>query len=612
MSSKPRVRVVDDFDSSSDNDDRHMLCMISDSLMNDTRVSYRKYVFKGEFMQSRGYYYNAIVVEDTKMTLASILKSCTANPSLVSLFKAWKPIIEEQGPYFCDIAALPLYRLSHDNFALLMRELEVIPHEMGSEKNDLVESFMRMDFNAGLGDRRGWEVFLEDDPFCDYVYDGSIDSHVMSSDPPTICEVAAATFLNHIVDKDVISSMFGTVPVSDDVDQMRVELVQDACRHGMVNPELSIIGDDDLSLRFIISNCDPLNLTKAVVDNVGYDIVDPTLSQVRPMRPTVKIFTSLPNMAIPRKIRRNCFNVSVNNGIVTVGEPVYSEQTAEFVLGSVARGTPLFAMRKRELTKDGEFDVLEYWLISDVLDDYSLCESTTKIPPVELGIIRYLISSTFFPTYYCVPTGHPDIWKNIFSFFTVEGAKNLSCVSKYFRVLYDNIFFRPDLDEGVADKYIYRHSTTLGFKIFTTKSMTRLISYRNLLWMCHGTNPLHNLMQNQKALYVHENRMVGPCFVDRKMWNDMEPNGCYLLTPENVEFVTRDNIDNQGDRILVWYGKDKIELATRTKRATQKKKRQKLYQKLLDGLGKKEDLPKYFSTHRFSVVMLQSDLENYW
>jgi len=611
MSFRPKVRIFDDVDNSSDNDDSQMLYLISDSLMNDTRVSYRKYVFQGEYMQSRGYYYCAVVVEDTRMTLASILKTCTANPSLVTLFKAWKPIIYEQGPYYSDIAALPLYRLSHDNFSLLMKELDLIPHEMGFEKDDFSESIMRMDYNACLGDRRGWEVFLEDDPFCDYVFDGSSNSHVLSSDPPTICEVAAASFLNHVSDDKVIAAMFGTVPLTESVEQMRVELVKDACRQGMVNPELSLIGDDDLTLRFILSNVDPLNLSKVVVETVGYDLLDPTLLQIRPMRPTNKIFSSIPGMTIPRKIRRNCFDVSINNCVVIIGDPAYSEQTDEFVLGDVATGTPLFAMRKRELSKDKEFDVMEFWLIRDVIDDYSLSQSTTKIPAFEQSIIRYLISSTFFPIYHRVPTGYSDIWKKIFTFFSAEGAKNLSSVSKYFRVMYDDIFFRPDLDEGVADKYVYRHSTSLGFKIKTKKRTTRLLSYRNLLWMCYGTNPLHNLMQNGKAIYVLENRMIGPCFVDRIMWNDMDPSGC-LLTTKDVELVTSENIDEQGDRILIWYGKDRIEMAIRTRRATCKKKRKKLYEQLMTKKRSKSDLPIFFSSETIEIIMLQSDLENYW
>jgi len=611
MSYRPNFRVFDDLDNSSDNEDSQMLYMISDSLTNDTRVSYRKYVFQGEFMQSRGHYYSAVVVEDTRMTLASIIKTCAANPSLITLFKAWQPIICEQGPYFADIAAMPLYRLSHDNFSLLMRELNTIPHEMGCEKDDFTESIIRMDYNASLGDRRGWEIFLEDDPFCDYIFDASSNSHILSSDPPTVCEVAAAAFLNHVSDDKIISAMYGTVHLTDDVEKMRVELVKDACRQGMVNPELSLIGTDDLYAKFVLSNADPLNLTKVVVDTVGHDLLDPTLLQIRPMRPTVKVFSAISPQSIPRKLRRNCFDVSINNCVVIIGDPAYSEQTDEFILGDVARGTPLFAMRKRELSKDKEYDVLEFWLIRDVIDDFSLNQSTTKIPSVEQSIIRYLVSSTFFPIYHRVPTGYPDIWKKIFSFFSSESAKSLSATSKYFRVMYDETFFRPGHDEGIADKYVYHHSTTLGFKIVTKNNSFRLLSYRNLLWMCFGTNPLHNLMQNGKSQYVLENRMIGPGFVSRTMWNEMDP-GWNLLTLKDVEIVNDDNIDNQDDRILIWYGKDKIEMAVRTRRATCKKKRKKLHDQLLIKKRSRQDLPNFFDLSKISVTMLQADLENYW
>jgi len=611
MSYRPNFQAFDDLADPSDSEDGQMLYLISDSLTNDARISYRKYVFQGEFMQSRGCCYSAVVVEDTRMTLASILKTCSANPSLVTLFKAWHPIIYETGPYYSDIAAMPLYRLSHDNFSLLMRELDTIPHEMGFEKDDFSESIMRMDFNACRGDRRGWEVFLEDDPFCDYIFDASSNSHVLSSDPPTVCEVAASVFLNHVSDDKIISAMYGTVHLTDEVEKMRVELVKDACRQGMVNPELSLIGNDDLYSRFILSNVDPLNLTKVVVDTVGHDLMDPTLMQIRPMRPTVKVFSAVPPQAIPRKIRRNCFDVSINNCIVVISDPVYSEQTDEFVLGDVARGTPLFAMRKRELSKEKEFDVMEFWLIRDVIDDYSLSQSTTKIPQVEQSIIRYLISSTFFPVYHRVPMGYPDVWKKIFSFFTLESAKRLSATSKYFRVMYDELFFIPDFDEGVADHYVYRHSTTLGFKIMTKNNSIRLVSYRNLLWMCHGTNPLHNLMQNSKSSYVLEHRMIGPAFVGRAKWNDTEP-GWHLLTLDDVEMVTSVNIDSQGDRVLIWYGKDKIEMAVRTRRATCKKKRKKLHEQLLTKRKGRVDLPTFFDLSKINVGMLQADLENYW
>jgi len=602
---------VDDIET--DEFDSRVIGRIAESIYKDTKAFHGKFLFRGEILKTQNHYFYARVVEGARMTKNSIVKCCRADPTLISLFKAWKPLLFGGDVLYQEIAAMPLYRLSEVNFESLMVALEVIPHEMGLELSDFAEAMHKLDYESCVGSRLLWTTFLEADPFVDGVLDFSTMSHVNIPQPPSLCEVVAISFLNHVDQPEVIKTILGTP--SDDLltEAYKIETVRDACRNGIVNPELSLVGkSNDIMLRYVISNQAPVNFSRMVTDEILFCDNDDSLGQIRPMRARVNIFQKKMKETNPRKIRRYSFPVSVSNREIVVGDPEYSEQTSTFFVGTLIRATPLFASRKCEIGPYGECDILEFYLVSEVVEDYSLDVDTVMIPKRELSIIKYLLSSTFFPVEKDLVL-HPDMWTPILNFCSRKDKMELSSTSKSFRSHVDLEFLGHPFGRSVPVSILYKqaHCSSGNVKFCTTIGDTEIVSYRDLMWMCHGSNPLLNLSQNDPSLFNVYNKMIGPCFLDASHWGDkiIAPDNTLCLVPrEDVELVNiHADLDRmkwlQKGRMLLWYGKHRMEPAMFTAQKWTKKLAKRM--KLMMSQAKNQPVSRYVRSRPIFIKHLR-------
>jgi len=592
---------VDVSDMESDEFDSRVINRIAESIYKDAKAFHGKFVFRGEILKTRNHYFHARVVEGARMTLQSIVKHCKADPTLITLFKAWRPLLLGGETLYQEVAAMPFYRLNEVNFESLMVALDAIPHEMGPVLAQFEESMFKMDYESSVGSRALWTTFLQADPFVDGVLDFSTMTHVNIPQPPSICEAVAISFLNHVDQPEVIKTILGNP--SDDLltEAYKIETIRDACRHGIVNPELSLVGkSDDVMLRYVVGNQAPVNFSRMVTDEILFSDANDSLGQIRPMRARVNIFRKKIKEHTPRKIRRYSFPISVSNREIIVGDPEYSEQTQTFFVGTLIRATPLFASRKCESGPYGESEILEFYLVGEVVEDYSLVVDTRMIPRRELSIIKYLLSSIFFPIEQDIGY-HPDVWKPILAFCLRKDRLMLSSTSRSFRSFVDLEILNFPFGNSTPLSLLYKkaHCSSGNVVICTTRGDTEIISYRDLMWMCHGANPLLNLSQNDPSLFNVFNKMIGPCFVDTVHWSEkiIAPDNTLCLVPR--EDVTLINIHADVDyarrlqqgRMLLWYGKHRMEPAMYSIQNWSKKLGKKI--KLLMSQAKKQPVPLY-------------------
>jgi hypothetical protein len=407
-----------------------------------------------------------------------------------------------------------------------------------------------------------------------------------------------------------------TTTISEEVDDFKLELIKDACKHGFVNPELSQIGHDSIVANVILGNRQPTEVNKYSVDAVGYgrQTEDIHLMTLRPMRPVLKIFRNEPLDVLPRKIRRYTFDVTVDKGVIIIGDPTYSEQTRWFVCGDVGNGVPLFAMRKREMINKKEFDILEFWLVNNVVADYSLKEDTKMIPHRELKIIKFLLAMCFFPT---MPTDNlpEDFWFAVFQRCSNEQMSILGATSKRMRL----IAAKSCNSKGVMSPsatYIKNHCSTFGHALSVGKTIIPITSYRDLLWLTSGSNPLLDTMRNDIPIIVRELQMIAPCYVDVNTWIKRVPNFQNMVVARDnlsiteVTFVVPDNYHEQKGDYLVWYGRRALGYAVRTPRHINPKIRKKVV--LAFHAYRTRKIPNIFRQHKITIVRLYRTKECCW
>jgi len=237
---------------------------------------------------------------------------------------------------------------------------------------------------------------------------------------------------------------------------------------------------------------------------------------------------------------------------------------------------------------------------------------TRMIPKRELSIIKYLLSSIFFPVEQDI-CYHPDVWKPILDYCLRKDKLMLSSTSKSFRSYVDLEILKHPFGNSASLSSLYKkaHCSSGNVVMCTARGDTEILSYRDLMWMCHGANPLLNLSQNDPSLFNVYNKMIGPCFLDASHWgeNIIAPDNTLCLVPR--EDVTILNIHADADyarrlqqgRILLWYGKHRMEPASYTVQNWNKKLNKKV--KCLMSQLKNQPVPLYVRSHPVFIKHLR-------